>query len=85
MKLFRIYTEDKNYDSVILPILNVNIDGFSVYRGEGFWKGTKEKSLLIEVYTKDKNLIRLIAERIKRGNWQESVLVTETECKIEFL
>jgi hypothetical protein len=85
LKLFRIYTEEKNYDTVILPLLTTAFDGFSVYRGEGFWKSVSEKSLLIEVYTANKTLIRALAEKIRYANKQESVLITETECEVEFL
>ena len=56
MRLFRIYTENKNYDSIIKPILEMTFDGFTVFRGEGNWKGTGEQSLLIEIYTKNKGV-----------------------------
>lgn len=84
-RLFRIYTEDKNYDKVIKPILETAFDGFRVYRGAGYWQGVKEKSLLIEVYTNNPELIRAIAERVKFHNKQEAVLVTETDCKVELV
>ena len=84
-RLFRIYTEDKNYERIILPLLSVSFDGFSVYKGIGYWQGQKEKSLLIEIYTNNQNIIKAIAERIKHHNKQEAVLVTETECKIELV
>lgn len=84
-RLFRIYTEDKNYEKVIRPILKTSFDGFSVYRGAGYWRGVKEKSLLIEVYTNNAELIRAIAERVKHHNKQEAVLVTETEARLELV
>jgi TusA-related sulfurtransferase len=56
-----------------------------VFRGEGYWQGQAEKSLLLEVYTNNKKLIRSIAERIKEHNQQQAVLVTETKCKIELV
>jgi hypothetical protein len=84
-RLFRIYTENKNYERVILPLLDTAFDGFTCYRGEGYWRGEKEPSLLIEVYTNNRHLIHAIAERIKHHNKQEAVLITETDCTVELV
>lgn len=84
-RLFRIYTENKNYKNVILPLLNAAFDGFSVYRGEGYWHGQKEPSLLIEIYTANRELISALAGAIKRHNHQEAVLITETACRVDFI
>jgi hypothetical protein len=84
MKLFRIYTENKNYESIIKPILETAFDGFTVFRGSGNWKGNNEESLLIEIYTENIGFIHSVADKIGKYNSQENVLVTETDCKVEF-
>jgi len=83
MKSFKIYTENKNYETVIRPLLEGYFDGFSVYRGEGNWQGKREKSLLIEVFTDNMALIHGIARRIKTANQQNAVLIAETECVVD--
>jgi len=84
MKKFTIHTENKD-QKWIENLLSVGFDGFTIVRGEGFWKGFKEKSLEIIIYTDNAYLVRAIADRIKYHNKQEAVLVTETDCKIELV
>jgi hypothetical protein len=85
MKLFRIYTENKNYEKVIKPILESFYDGFTVFKGEGNWKRQTEKSLLIEIYTDNISFIKEVSSQIKTRNNQESILIIETDCKVEFV
>lgn len=84
MKKFTIHTENKN-QQWIENLLSVGFDGFTIVKADGFWKGTKEKSLEIIIYTDNAYLIRAIADRIKHHNKQEAVLVTETDCRIELV
>lgn len=84
MKRYAIHTEDKN-EKWIENLLSIGFDGFTVVKAAGFWKGQKEKSLEIIIYTDNTLLIRAMAERIKHHNKQEAVLITETDCTLELI
>lgn len=84
MKRFVIHTENKNL-AWIERLLSIGFDGFTVVKGLGYWRGQKEKTLEILIYTANTELVRAIAERIKHHNKQEAVLVTETDCRIELV
>lgn len=83
MRSFRIYTENRNFNRTIRPILETYFDGFTVLRGVGNWKGTAENSVVIEIYTANARFIRRVADLIKKANAQDGILITETDCKIE--
>lgn len=73
--LYRIFTEDKNKHQ-IEAIVNKYYPGFTLYKGEGFWRLQKEKSLIIEIITEEhETKINKIAKEIKKVNKQEAVLV----------
>ncbi len=84
--LYRIYTEDKNRES-IEALVNQYFSGFTIIETTGYWEGTKEKSLIIEIITADHNgsTVRVLAEAIRSKNKQQSVLVTSTEIKQTFI
>lgn len=84
MKRYAIHTENKN-EKWIEQLLSIGFDGFTIVKGAGFWKGEKEKSLEIIIYTDNALLIKGMADAIKRHNKQEAVLVTETDCRIELV
>ncbi len=89
MKLYRIYTENKN-KAEIIDILKV-LDGFTILEATGYWLGSQpyflvEASLVIErLGYDDKELINRIAEEIKSLNQQESVIVTCQDVEAEFV
>ena len=80
MLLNRIYTENKNLDA-ILKITSTYFEGFTLIRSEGYWKGSWESSLILEIVTESKpeeqKKIDRLAAAIKAYNKQESVLVTQ--------
>jgi hypothetical protein len=84
MKRYDIHTENKDA-KWIENLLSLGFDGFTIVKGAGFWKGEKEKSLDIIIYTDNTFLVRAMAERIKAHNKQDAVLVTETDCKIDLI
>lgn len=75
MKRFRIYTENKN-KAKIEELLTIAFDGFTVIRTKGFWKGAAEDALIIEIFTKNAELVRALCGAIKRANKQEAVGLT---------
>lgn len=87
MKLYRICTEAKNV-AAIERLVGSYVDGFSIWRGTGYWKGTKEKSLMIELWGNEpylESVARQIALQIKVCNAQEAVLVQVIEAEGEFV
>ncbi len=88
MKLYRIYTENKNRDR-IEELVSQYYDGFTIFETTGYWKRNKEKSLVIEVLqTEPEGIyfnIRTLCESIRRENNQESVLLTEQEVWAKFI
>lgn len=82
LKRYSIHTEDKSA-KWIENLLSVGFDGYTIIKADGYWKGTREKSLEIIIYTGNTELIRAIAQQIKHHNKQEAVMITATNCTIE--
>jgi uncharacterized membrane-anchored protein YitT (DUF2179 family) len=73
--LYRIFTENKNH-AEIEKIINKYYDGYTLIKGEGFWRLQKENSLIIEIVTEDnESKVNAIAKEIKIANNQEAVLI----------
>lgn len=85
MKLYRIYTEDKNR-SVVQAIVAEHFKGVTFFTGQGLWEGTIEDSLIIEILAdEDEKTIDFVAKRIKHINRQDAVLVTSQEVMSKLL
>ncbi len=74
--LYRIYTENKNQKTIEKIITNY-FDGFTIIKGQGFWKGQKENSLIIEIEVQVDEVEKVdqIAEDIKHANNQQAVII----------
>ena len=73
--LYRILTEDINRRQ-IEDIVARRFDSFTIYAACGYWNGTKESSLVIEIDTSGAKVrVRLVAEQIKQLNGQDAVLI----------
>lgn len=86
MKLYRIYTENKNYDEV-MEIASKSFKGFTVMKAEGYWRGIPEHGLVIEILADESEAdnVTVVAYNIKKFNAQESVLVTESTIEHKFI
>lgn len=77
---YKIYTEDLNKEDVIDEIQQF-LGSFTVYSTTGYWKGTEEEGLVIEVIATDslhdQAIVRCVSKAIQRMNKQESILVTK--------
>jgi hypothetical protein len=86
MKLYRIYTEDKNRAD-IEELAGNFLPSCTIYQAIGLWQGSKEHSLIIEyIDTLEmarpemaKENVHSLAVIIKKHNKQQAVLVTEQE------
>lgn len=76
--LYRIFTEDKNRKTII-KLTSRLFDGFTVFQTVGYWKGTPERSLTIEIVGAKRQDVRDLARAIKQINKQEAVLVQAIE------
>ena len=86
MKLYRILTEAKNATAVE-KLVGEYFPGYSVLYQDGFWKGSKERSMVIEVMTAEADyfMVKQIAEQIKISNAQEAVLVQILDVESEMI
>jgi len=77
-KIYRIYTENVNRDDIV-KIAGEYFQGFTLLDGVGFWQGTPEQSLIIEIIGTEKDAanVELVAYKIKKNNCQQAVLVQE--------
>lgn len=73
--MYRIYTERLNNDKA-QTIMTAHFDAFTMIPTTGFWKGTREDSVVFEVLTDDGATVQLVAEAIRVALDQEAVLVT---------
>lgn len=83
--LYRIQTEDFGRE-YILDTIGIYFDGFTIIPATGYYKGLREKSLIVEIIT-DREFayrdIMAIAGQIRFHNNQECVLVSRIECRTE--
>lgn len=80
--VYRLYTEDKPNIGVLVGRY---FDGATILHGLGLWKGTYEKSAVIEILTEDATKIRQLAEHIRMENRQEAVMVLRSEAEITWI
>ena len=74
--MFRIFTESKNVGLVKTSLGDLGLD-YTLYSGDGSWRGQEEHSLIIELDNIPKELAEKAAKLIKRINRQEKVLLQE--------
>lgn len=74
---YRLYTEDKDRESIISLAKQVS-DGFTVLDAKGFWQGIAEGSLVLEFLGTKKlyRKVRALATAIKLQNRQDAVMLT---------
>ena len=82
MYCYRLYTENRNRAEVE-AIISAEFAGFTVYETTGYWQGTSEHGLVVEIMA-DSDVpivISEVAERIRDRNNQQAVLVSVHEVK----
>jgi predicted LPLAT superfamily acyltransferase len=78
-RLYKIYCENKDREAIEFLIAS-HIDSFTVTEAIGYYKGTKEKSIVIEVFNTTREIINNIAQEIISIFQQESVAIVEIPC-----
>lgn len=81
--LYRIYTENKNYDAVISAVKTACFNGFTVIKAEGHFDDEKEHALIIDIVADDYQAVESVAYTIKKMNKQKEVLVVTVPCTVK--
>jgi hypothetical protein len=72
--IYRVYTEEKNKKAIV-RLLGTQFESFTVQPTLGYYRGRAEKSIVIEIVGASAQKIKLLAERIRKMNGQQSVLI----------
>jgi hypothetical protein len=75
--VYRIYTEDKNKRG-ILRLASERFESFTVQPTDGYYRGRRERSIVLEILGARAGQIEDLAEQIRRMNGQKSVLILTT-------
>lgn len=78
MKLYRVCTENKNYQDIANYLDEHFPDGYTIINANGAWQGVREKSLVIEImgeHDTHANNIGKFAYWLKKHNKQQAVMV----------
>lgn len=83
---YKIYTENRKL-GWIKSILNQYFTGYTIYKTEGYYKGRKEKSLVIEIITENNQWkyvelrLRTLVKMLKGYGSQNEVLVIKNHSE----
>lgn len=77
--LYRLFTENVN-TAKTAKLVGEYFPGFTIIQAVGFWNGQPENSLIIEIDSEHALEVCILAERIRRQNNQETVLVQQIEA-----
>lgn len=75
-----------SYPSVVARTLAWHgIDGFTMYKVDGYWKGEPEVSFKIEIATENSDAVYIIATELRNLYNQDSVMLTLPNNTVEFI
>jgi hypothetical protein len=60
-------------------------DGYTVVKGQGYYRGTSEDSLLVNVLSYNELSLREQLKQLKRELSQEAILVSKTQIDLEVI
>jgi hypothetical protein len=72
--IHRIYTENKNQGEIV-RLASASFESFTVQPTAGYYRGKRERSVVLEVIGARQRAVHALAERIRRMNGQKSVLI----------
>lgn len=82
--MYRIITEKKNVRAVKALLSMLGLD-FTVYYGDGSWKGQNERSLVIELDRASGKTAERAAMLIKKSNAQQAILLQRVPTTSRFI
>ena len=76
--LYRLYIGSNNKtkkleESKAIKITNKQFQGFTAFKGLGYWQGKKERCLMIEVESKNKKEVIGLAKMLAKKLRQEAI------------
>jgi hypothetical protein len=80
--IHRIYTEEKNKKAIV-ALIGKQFESFTLQPTLGYYRGKAEKSIVIEIVGATAVRIKRLAERIRKMNGQQSVLILRIEGQSE--
>lgn len=87
--IYRIVTEDKgdHWTQAVEILVSKSFDGFSISKQVGYYKGQKEKSIVIEINQTDDALgkVWILCEKIRDTLNQECVLLQTIASNSNFI
>jgi hypothetical protein len=86
MHEFNIYTEDLNRKK-IEKLVSSYFDGFTILESVGYWKGKREKAVIIRILSgaEDSAKVKALALKIKKQNKQQSVIIVKKNTDVNFV
>jgi hypothetical protein len=83
--LYRILTENKNRQGVEI-IVSKTFESYTILTGTGYWQSSREDCLAIEIVSMcTPELVKAVAEDIKRANRQQCVMVQSMPIESEMI
>lgn len=82
--LYRILTESKNIGQIETWLIAHGFD-YTIFTGNGAWRGVRENSMAIELVTVSRDEAAWVAISIKEMNQQEAIVVQELPILTIFL
>jgi hypothetical protein len=84
--IFRLYTEDVKRTETV-ELVGRYFTGFTVFDSEGVYKKNRELSTVVEIIgmSNQAHIVRFIAKVLAQQNNQESVLLTISPIRAEFV
>lgn len=76
----------REYPSIVSEVLaSYDIDGFTIYKVDGYWKGEPEVSFKIEVATDNEWAVLETSRRLKTTYGQDAVMLTLPNNSVKFI
>jgi hypothetical protein len=78
----RIYTEEKNKKAIV-RLISEHFESFTLQPTLGYYRGRPEKSIVIEIVGAKPPEINRLADRIRKMNGQQSILILRLNTNTE--
>jgi len=85
MKLYRVCTENKNYNDILDYLDEHFPDGYTIINANGAWQGIREKSLIIEIVDVDIMDVDHLCYWLKKNNKQQAIMVQTLDIVNELI
>ena len=86
--LFRIFVEDTGRREALRKLVSNHFvdSGFTLYFGEGFWKGERKPLTIIELYGPEffRSIIMALATKLRKAFNQKAVAIAEHNDRVSF-